>query len=224
MKRRFVIGLAVVAAAAAGGGAYAAAAAGGSGGSDSNRQAFLNDVAKRLHVTPQQLSNALKGAAIDRLNAAVSSGRLTQAQANELGRRIEQGQVPFGGHEFRGPHGFGGPPFVGGPPLLGAAASYLGLTVPQLFQQLQTGKSLAQIASARGKSVSGLKSAITAQLKSRLDQAVTRGMISAAQERQMLSNLSSRLGDLINGIHRPGFGHGFMAPQMATPPPAGPNF
>jgi hypothetical protein len=127
------------------------------------------------------------------------------------------------------------------PPLIGAA-DYLGLTAPQLLHQLKSGKSLAQVATARGKSVSGLKAAITAQIRSRLDQAVARGVIIPAREQQILSDLSSRLDDLINRVHQPGFGgngrfggnrrfggNGPAAPPMAQPPagpmpPAGPTF
>ena len=76
-KRRIVIGASVVAAAAFTGGALAATQSSGT----SERQAFLNDAAKRLHVSPSQLSTALQSAAIDRLKAAVAAGRLTQAEA-----------------------------------------------------------------------------------------------------------------------------------------------
>ena len=54
---------------AAAGGAYAATQTSG----QNTRQAFLNDVAKRLHVTPQQLTAALNGASIDQLQAEVRS-------------------------------------------------------------------------------------------------------------------------------------------------------
>src|SRR5207302_573533 len=77
LKRKAVIGTATLAVAALGGGAYAATQS-----SSNPRQAFLNDVAKRLHVTPQQLQSAVKGAYLDRLQAAVAAGKLTQGQAN----------------------------------------------------------------------------------------------------------------------------------------------
>ena len=80
LKRNLVIGLAALAVAAFAGGAYAATQNSG----PTTRQAFLNDVAKRLHVTPQQLSAALNGATADQLQAAVKAGQLTQAQANAL--------------------------------------------------------------------------------------------------------------------------------------------
>ena len=79
--------------------------------------------------------------------------------------------------------GLGPPPRPPGPPPLiiaglGAAAKYLGLTGEQLRTQLHSGKSLAEIAKARSKSVEGLKSAI--------ETAVTR-------------EFHARLDDLVNG-------------------------
>ena len=89
------------------------------------RQAFLNDVAKRLNVTPAQLNSALKGAAIDQLDAAVKAGKLTQAQANALKQRIQQGAhggAPFGS-DRRARSGSG---LVGPGPLLRRGCSRTG--------------------------------------------------------------------------------------------------
>src|SRR3954452_12612724 len=73
---------------------------------DNPRQAFLGDVAKRLNVTPQKLNDAIKGAFEDRLDAAVKAGRLTQAQADQIKKKVE----PGGGVPCLG----GGPPVGGG--------------------------------------------------------------------------------------------------------------
>ena len=202
LKGKLVIGLAALAVAAFAGGAYAATESSVS----NSRQAFLNDVAKRLHVTPQELAQALSGATIDQLQAAVKAGRLTQAQADALEQQFKQGPgVPFGffGPGFapplRGlvaPRGFGpgfGLGLAAGPGGLSAAAAYLGLTDAQLGRQLAGGKSLAQVASARGKSVSGLEQAMTAPVKARLDKLVTDKTITAAQEQSILKRFSARL-------------------------------
>jgi hypothetical protein len=240
LKRKSALAAAALAAAAFAGGAYAATQT-----SEPNaRQAFLNDVAKRLGVTPQQLKSAFSGAAIDQLNAAVKAGELTQAQANAIKQRIQQGLPPLGPWfapgrmlmpPFPGPltpaHGHALPPFPGpltpahghalpprpflhqgfqfpvapsGP--LEGAARYLGMSGPQLFKQLLAGKSLAQIAKSRGKSEAGLKSAMIAQIKSRLDKAVAAKMITSAQEQRLLKDFSSRL-DL--KISRSGYGPRF---------------
>ncbi|MGN6170510.1 MAG: hypothetical protein ACTHQQ_20415, partial [Solirubrobacteraceae bacterium] len=86
LKRNLVIGLAALSVAAFAGGAYAATQS----SAPNPRQAFLNDVAKRLHVTPQQLTQALNGATNDQLQAAVKAGRLTQAQADKLAQRLKR--------------------------------------------------------------------------------------------------------------------------------------
>lgn len=80
-----------------------------------------------------------------------------------------------------------------------AVASYLGLTADELRAQLRSGKTLAEIAAAQGKSVDGLESAVLAAAKARLDQAVAAGTLTAAQEQTRLANLQEHLDDLVNG-------------------------
>jgi AraC-like DNA-binding protein len=231
LKRKLAIGATVTAAVAFAGGAYAATQSGGT-----SRQAFLNDVAKRLNVSPQQLSDALKGAFDDQLAAAVAAGRLTQAQANAIKQRVQQkGGAPLG---FGGPRHFGAPrPFgVPGHPFLGvhegrlaAAAKYLGLTEAQLAKQLAAGKSLAQIASTRGKTVSGLKAAMTDAVKARLDKAVSAKLLTSPQEQKLLSRLSSVLDAQINSkgfaprFRQQGFRRGFGPGGMRLYPGAAPQ-
>jgi hypothetical protein len=85
-----------------------------------------------------------------------------------------------------------------GPRFATAAAAYLGLTQAELRTQLESGKSLAQVAAAQGKSVAGLKQAILASAKSDLDRDVAAGRITAAQEQTMLADLQSHLDDIVN--------------------------
>jgi hypothetical protein len=242
LKRKVVIGATTLAAAAFAGGAYAATQDDGTNA----RQAFLNDVAKRLSVTPQQLNAALGGAVGDQLSAAVAAGKLTQAEANAIKQRLQQGdEVPLGGLLMpRLPGGklffFGGgsgPPSLfhgpsGGPPMLfhgpvsgglDTAAKYLGLTPAQLRAQLEAGKSLAQIAKARGKSVSGLKSAMLGAARSGLDQAVKDKVITSAQEQRILSRLTSRLDNLVNRAPELGRRFGFDEPGGPPTPPGAPS-
>jgi hypothetical protein len=84
--------------------------------------------------------------------------------------------------------GGSGPP-AGGPPGAAAIASYLGLTASELQSDLQSGKTLAQLAAAQGKTVSGLEAVMVADAKSHLDSDVSAGRITSAQEQTMLSNL-----------------------------------
>jgi hypothetical protein len=93
LKGKLAIGTSALAVAAFAGGAYAASREPHAGG----RQAFLNDAAKRLHVTPGELSDALRGAAIDQVKAAVAAGRLTEAQGARLTEEIQSGRDPIPG-------------------------------------------------------------------------------------------------------------------------------
>jgi hypothetical protein len=197
LNRKLAIGLAILGATALAGGAYAAT----QGSSTNPRQAFLDDVASRLHVTPAQLSSALKGASLDQLNAAVNAGRLTQAQANAIEQRIQRGGSP---PPFFRPLGRPSPHFFGAP---SAAAGYLGVSESQLADELRSGSTLAQIARSRGKSVAGLEQAITASIRARLDKAVADGRVTRSQAQQLLRALSSRLSDEINGTGPRFFGH-----------------
>lgn len=201
MRRKLAIGGVILAACAFAGGAYAATATNGSG----TRQAFLNDAAKRLGVTPQRLKDALAGALQDELNDAVKADKLTQAQANAIEQHFRQsGGLPLPLGPERGLHTFHVGP-NGGP--LGAAAQYLGLSVPQLFDQLRGGKSLAQVASSKGKSTSGLENAIVSAERKRLDKARAAGRITSSQEQRMLNRLQSHVKALVNqtgGVHRLG--------------------
>jgi len=230
IKRKVAFGVSALAVAAFAGGALPATQE-----SSNPRQAFLNDVAKRLHVTPQQLTDAMSGASVDQLNAAVAAGKLTQAQANALKQRLTQeGGGPFllpGGPGFRGGPGmlrgggfFGGSDSQDDP--MAAAAKYLGLSETQLFNQIEAGKSLAQIATAQGKSTSGLKDAMVASIKARLDKAVAAKDLTSAQEQQMLTDFSAGLDQRINDtgvgpMH--GAGRGFFRSGSGQAVPGAPG-
>jgi urease accessory protein UreF len=218
VKRKVAIGATVAVVLGGGGAAYAVTKA-----NDGGRQAFLGDVAHRLNVTPEQLNNAIKGATEDRIQAAVKAGKLTQAQADQIKKKIEAAPagVPFGGPGLA--MGAAGPRFffrVGGPggPIrdgINAASNYLGLSKQQLMNKLSSGKSLADIAGEQNKSVDGLKSAISDSVKSRLDKAVKAGKLTQTQENNLLSKLNSTLGDLVNqkGLP-PAVGFGFRGGQV----------
>jgi hypothetical protein len=180
------------------GGAIAA-----SKGSPERGDGFLARVAGHLGISTQKLEDATKAAAIDQVNADLEAGRITKAQADELKARIEKGEAPllFGGPRHFGLHRFGdfGHAPFGAHGHLSAAADYLGLTAPQLFQKLASGQSLADVAKAQHKSVDGLKKAILDGAKKDLDQAAKNGFLTEAQAKLALSALQSRIDDIVNG-------------------------
>jgi hypothetical protein len=182
-------------------------------------KAIVNDAAKSLGVEPSKLSAALKKAYEDRIDAAVAAGRLTKQQGDELKQRIESGDFPLVGapgfgHHFGARHEFGHG--------LDAAASYLGLTEDQLHSRLESGKTLAEIAKAQGKSVDGLKGAMVKDAKTHLDAAVKAGRLSAAEEQRVIAGLQQRIDDLVNGKLPDRFPrrHGFGFRDRQGPPAA----
>jgi uncharacterized protein YidB (DUF937 family) len=195
LKRKVVAGT-VAALAVGGAGAGIAATRLGRSPADET-QAVITDAARKLGVEPLQLSNALKQALKDHIDAAVADGRMTKAEGEALKGRIDSGAFPLFGPPLLGPgrfHHFGHHIFPG----LSAAASYLGLSERQVRDQLETGKSLAQVAKDEGKSVDGLVAALKAQLKSRLDAAVAAGRVTKAQEDEILSNADDRIREFVN--------------------------
>ena len=175
-----------------GGGGLGLAASGDGAGSPTE---FLTAVARHLGVTPQELEDATKAAAIDQVNAALEEGRITEAQANELKERIEAGDVP----PFFGPGFFG---FHHGPPLglfdkLSAAAVFLGLEEAELRERLHDGQSLADVAEAENKSVDGLKQAILADAKADLDAAVNDERLTREQADRFYDRLQAAIDEIV---------------------------
>jgi outer membrane murein-binding lipoprotein Lpp/AraC-like DNA-binding protein len=173
------------------------------------RQAVINDAARQLGVEPQELSDALKQALKNRVDAAVRDGRLTREHAARLKERIDAGDAPlFGvgpgpGPRFHKHHGRA--PFHH---KFEAAADYLGMTRAELREALQDGKTLAQVARDQGKSVDGLVDALVAEAEKKLDRAVQDGHLTEAEKREMLSGLRERITDLVNGRFAPRFHRG----------------
>ncbi len=333
-SKKLAAGIGAAALLSGGAGAFAATQLG-----SNPRQAYINDVASRLHVTPTALTSAMKAARIDQIDAAEKAGKLTAAQASAVKSWIRSGQASggAGGPGFFGKPGPGGgfgpgavksphgrfacaappmqttttgtgttststtktfksaPPCAGGPPngpgrfrlhgwsacagppmsttttatgttttatgttttsttnalkaaphcfagppngfkgshrpgfwsgaalgpgarlglrarlafgiglaprLLGigakAVTTYLGITPGTLRSDLASGKTIAQITSTASKSLSGLESAVSAAIKTKLDKAVSAGKITSAEEAKVLSAVSSRLSKLVN--------------------------
>ena len=131
---------------------------------------------------------------------------LTQAATTQITTLVDQ-QNPF-------PKvGRGGPGLArfGGDDLT-AASTYLGIAEADLRTQLQSGKTLADIANATaGKSADGLIQALVAAETKEIDDAQAAGKITADQATQMKTNVTQRMTDFVNNT-KPAFpgglGHG----------------
>jgi hypothetical protein len=132
---------------------------------------------------------------------AVKAGKLTQVQADQITASLQQRFTDFV-NNIRPPHG-GGPRHFA-LDLLSTAAAYLGTTPSALMTQLQSGKTLAQIANApSGKSASGLIDALVAAAKAKLGANAP-------------SDLQQHITDAVNGVRPagppPGDRHGWGPP------------
>jgi len=73
-----------------------------------------------------------------------------------------------------------------------------GLSVQELRQELQAGKTLAAIITEAGGDVEAVKAEALAAVTETINQAVTNGRLSQAQADMMLSNLETRIDDALN--------------------------
>jgi len=80
-------------------------------------------------------------------------------------------------------------------------ASYLGFTLDQLKAELQSGKSLATIATEHGKSETDLVNFIVTKEKAFLDTALKNGKITQDQYNKLLSNLEARVKEMVEKVH-----------------------
>ena len=220
-SRRTLVGGAVAVAAIAGGGAAIAATHDSAPTAAST--SIVSDAAGQLGISASSLTSALQKAEEDQIDSQVTAGKLTTAQGDAIKAKIAAGTVPLvgvaglgggGGRGFGGGPGFGpgfgrgagGPGGFGhgGPADLTAAATYLGVTTSVLQTDLEGGQTLAQVATAQGKTVDGLVAALVAAEKTHLDADVAAGKITAAQETTIESTLTQRITDAVNGVHHTG--------------------
>lgn len=198
-KAKFVVGAAAVLAVAGGGVAVAASQ---DNSPSSASKAVIDDAAKQLGIPSSKLSDALKTALKDRVDAAVAAGRITKAEGDAIKQRITGDSFPLLGGLHRG---FGHKGSFGRPE---AAAGYLGMTEAQLRTELEGGKSLAQVAKDHNKSVDGLVNALVADVKQKLDAAVSSGRLTKERETEMLGALKDRITGMVNqtgGMRGPHF-------------------
>jgi hypothetical protein len=125
--------------------------------------------------------------------AAVASGALRQSQASarltNLTRRVTlrvNRSAPAS------------TPRPGASP--GVAAAYLGVSPAQVRRELQSGRTLAEMANATsGKSATGLIAALVADRKAKLAAAVAAGKLRQTNEGNRLAHLEQRIAAEVNG-------------------------
>ncbi|TAK20598.1 MAG: hypothetical protein EPO26_16335 [Chloroflexota bacterium] len=160
---------------------------------------FLKAIAGKLGKTTDEVKAAVKAVQKDRLAEEVKAGKLTQARADEIAKRIDAtaglGFGPMGPGRGHGP----GKPGVGpGPANPAAMAQFLGVQPIDLRGLMTGGKTLAQVAQEKGKTRDELKAFLTTQAQTALTAAVKSGRITQTQADARLADLKSNLDAMID--------------------------
>ena len=190
--------------------------------------AYITALATKLGISETKLTDALKAVQLDRIAQAVKDGKLTQAQADAMTTRINSGTAPM--------FGFGGPGHDGGKRDGGkgegrgvkgmdeaALATFLGIDEPTLETALHSGKSLATVATDNGKSRDQLKTFLTTQLTTALNNAVTAGKMTQAQADARLATAKSTLDVRIDKVEAAETPDANEGPETADSPSTTPS-
>ncbi|MGB9867582.1 MAG: hypothetical protein ACPLPR_06735 [Bacillota bacterium] len=145
-------------------------------------QLFKSKLAANLGIDETRLDQAFKGAAGEALDAAVDQGLIAKEKAEKMREAVQNGQWPW----FWGGRGFGGPRFGN---FCNELAGALGMTWQELMNELKAGKTLEEIAKAKGLTLDQLKDKWLASVQAALDQKVQEGKLTSDQAEQVLSKL-----------------------------------
>ncbi len=155
-------------------------------------------------------------AVTERVNQAVTDGNLTQERADAILGNLDAAiQSALNGElrELRpGSNGNGNRPGQGGLrgalqgdalPLINAAADATGLTAREIADAIRGGQTLSEVITANSADPAAVESAALATVKAKLDEAVTNGRLTEAQETAMLDGLKAFYDAALTGAFRP---------------------
>ena len=158
---------------------------------------FVSKLAEKLGVSESELTTAIKDTRVEMLDEAVANGRLTQEQADRMREKINEsdyGLFGFGrGFGDRLCHRAAGH-------VLGTAAEVLDMPKEDLAQQLKDGKSLAEVAEAKGMSVEDFKSALLDEEKAKLDTLVGEDKLTQTQADKIYEKFQENIDTIVNAV------------------------
>lgn len=165
------------------------------------QQTFLEKLAGKLGITPDELDAAMTAAGNETIDEALASGKITEDQAAALRERVEaEGFSGFGRRGHMGHH----PWFRH--MSLETIATTLGITSDELRAELESGSTLSEVITAHGSTVETVVDALVAETQTRLDEKVAAGEITQYQADTIMAELPARLTEAIeNGFPCPGF-------------------
>jgi hypothetical protein len=187
--KKSVAGLVLGATLVGGGVTVAAIGIPGAAGAQGGDTAAVADTTGR----PQPPAARVLHAALD---ALVLEGTITQEQADAVAAEVEAEVSERRDHwqerrQERAQH----------------AADWLGITVPELIEALQSGQSLTEVADAQGKTRDELVAALNAAVADRVAVALAAGEITEDEAAAITERAASRIEEAVDrpgGPHRPG--------------------
>jgi hypothetical protein len=150
----------------------------------------LKDVAAAQGVDFSKVQSAMSDAVKPQLDQAVSAGTLTSSQAADLLGKLTSGERPSRPEGAVGAQGTGGGAGAF-KKTLDAAAKTLDMSASDLISELRSGKSLKDVATAKGVDFAKVQSAIKDAVQPQLDSAVKSGQLSATMAADLLKSLTS---------------------------------
>jgi polyhydroxyalkanoate synthesis regulator phasin len=179
---------------------------------------FVDKLAHILNLDHNKTQDALKQAQLQTIDQMQKDGKITQEQANALKSKIQSGNgLGFGFGHFRGDK-FGVEQTILNDvhnAQADAIAKALGLTTAELKTQIQSGRSLSDLETAKGVSDQTVQTAAKNAAKSVLDKAVADKKITQDQENAILSRLANKTF---------GFGHRHRQAPPSAPGQPGASF
>ncbi len=163
----------------------------------------IADVATAKGVSVDKVVDALVAEVKAHLDEEVASGEHTQEEADaklaEATTRITEmvnnpGLLSPKGHGGESGRGHG----MKGGKGLDAAATAIGITADELRTELQAGKSIADVATAKGVSVDAVIAAMVADMKAHLDEEVASGEHTQAEADAKLAEATTRITEMVN--------------------------
>lgn len=187
----------------------------------------LTDIVTEHNADPAAVQAAAKATITTAINAAVTAGKITQAQAEKAIARLDTVLDGLMNRKFnlnravnrieRLIHG------VEVSELVRQTAMNTQLTQRQIVQALNGGQTLAQIAQAHNADVSVIVSAVTTQLTNRINRLVTKGRLTQNQATKLINALLGSLTATMNETDPlKGLGRG-QSDASASNDPATPN-
>jgi len=165
---------------------------------DNMYQSFITKLAANLGVSQDQVTAAVDTTKQQMLDEAVTSGRLTQEQADKMAANKGLGFGCFGRDKGQN-HMGNGKDMRGNGRNLDMIATALGMTTDEINTELQAGKKLQDIVTEKGLTMDEFNQKMLELRKAAITQGVTDGKMTQEQADKMLQRMELHSNNAASG-------------------------